>query len=48
MVVCNGDMTINDKDGKAVPYGYCDIYKFSGGKIADLNSYVVKMSNTGV
>jgi len=41
-VVCAGDMTMNDKDGKAVPYGYCDIYHFRDGKIAELSSFVVK------
>jgi ketosteroid isomerase-like protein len=41
-VVCCGDMTMKDKDGKTEPYGYCDVYSFSGGKIAELTSYVVK------
>lgn len=41
-VVCNGDMTMNDKDGKSVPYGYCDIYRFRDGKIEELNSFVIK------
>lgn len=41
-VVCHGDMTMKDKDGKPGSYGYCDIYRFSGEKIAELNSFVVK------
>lgn len=41
-VAAYGDMTMKDKDGKTVPYGYCDIYRFSGDKIAELNSFVVK------
>jgi uncharacterized protein len=37
-----GDMTIKDKDGKTAPYAYCDIYRFRNGKIAELNSFVIK------
>ena len=37
-----GDMTMKDKDGKWVPYAYCDIYRFRDGKIAELNSFVIK------
>lgn len=33
-VVCHGDMTMKDKDGKDTQYGFCDIYRFSGEKIA--------------
>ncbi len=39
-VVANGDMTMKDKDGKTVPYAYCDIYSFSDGKIAKLRTFV--------
>ena len=41
-VTANGDMTLKDKDGKTVPYAYCDIYRFRDGKIVELNSFVVK------
>jgi ketosteroid isomerase-like protein len=37
-----GDMTMKDKDGKAVPYSYCDIYRFRDNKIVELRSYVIK------
>ena len=47
VVVCSGNMTMNDKEGKAVPYGYCDIYKFRDGKIVELNSYMVKTGQAG-
>lgn len=40
-VTAYGDMTMKDKDGKAVPYAYCDIYRFRDGKIAELNSFVI-------
>jgi ketosteroid isomerase-like protein len=35
-------MTMKEKDGKTVPYGYCDIYRFRDGKIVELNSFVIK------
>lgn len=41
-VVCYGDMTMKDKDGNSGTYGYCDIYRFSDDKIAELNSFVIK------
>jgi ketosteroid isomerase-like protein len=41
-VVARGDMTMKDKDGKQGQYSYCDIYRFRGDKIAELNSFVVK------
>jgi uncharacterized protein len=41
-VVARGDMKMKDKDGKIAPYSYCDIYRFRGGKIAELRSFVVK------
>lgn len=37
-----GDMTMKEKDGKTVPYSYCDIYHFRDGKIVELNSFVIK------
>ncbi len=42
VVVANGDMTMKDKDGEPGSYSYCDIYRFADGKIAELNSYVIK------
>jgi ketosteroid isomerase-like protein len=41
-VTAYGDMTLKEKDGKTVPYSYCDIYRFREGKIAELNSFVIK------
>jgi len=41
-VTAYGDMTMKEKDGKIVPYAYCDIYRFRDGKIAELNSFVIK------
>lgn len=41
-VTAYGDMTMKDKDGKVVPYAYCDIYRFREGKIIELTSFVIK------
>lgn len=41
-VTANGDMTMKDKDGKAIPYSYCDLYRFRDGKIVELRSFVIK------
>ncbi len=41
-VTAYGNMTMKEKDGKTAPYAYCDIYRFRDGKIAELNSFVVK------
>lgn len=37
-----GDMSMKEKDGKTVPYSYCDIYRFRDGKIVELTSFVIK------
>jgi uncharacterized protein len=41
-VTAHGDMTMKDKDGKVVPYAYCDIYRFRGDKIVELRAFVMK------
>jgi uncharacterized protein len=41
-VTSYGDMTMKEKDGKTVPYAYCDIYRFRNEKIVELNSFVIK------
>jgi uncharacterized protein (TIGR02246 family) len=45
-VVAHGDMTMKDKDDKAVPYSYCDIYRFRYDKIVELRSFVIKTEGT--
>jgi uncharacterized protein len=42
LVMAQGDMTMNEKERKAVPYSYCDIYRFRGDKIVELKSFVIK------
>ena len=43
-VVCRGNMTMKGEDGVEGKYSYCDAYRFSGDKIVQLDSYVVKNS----
>lgn len=45
-VAAHGDMTMKEKGGKAVPYAYCDLYRFRGGKIVELNAFVIKTEKT--
>jgi ketosteroid isomerase-like protein len=40
-VMACGDLTMKNKDGKAVPYSYCDIYRFRDGKIVELRAFVI-------
>ncbi len=42
VVVAHGRMTMKEKTGEMVPYAYCDIYRFSGDRIAALTSFVMK------
>lgn len=41
-VVCYGNMTMKEKDAKAVPVSFCDVYQFRNGEIIKLQSFVVK------
>ena len=41
-VMAHGDMTMQDKDGKVVPYAYCDLYRFRGDKIVELRAFVIQ------
>lgn len=42
LVTAPGDITLKDKDGKAVHYSYCDVWRFRGGEIVELNAFVIK------
>ncbi|MBD2069019.1 nuclear transport factor 2 family protein [Leptolyngbya sp. FACHB-671] len=42
-VTAVGDITLKDKDGKATDYSYCDIWRFRGGKLAELRAFVIKL-----
>jgi uncharacterized protein len=41
--ITNGEMTMAAKGGSPEHYSYCDVYRFSGDKIAELTSYIVKV-----
>ena len=43
---CYGEMSMDEK-GTLVDYSFCDIYRFSGDKIAELRSFVVKHKTEG-
>ena len=40
-VTAVGDMTMNE-NGTVVPYAYCDVWRFSGDRIAELKTFVIK------
>jgi len=37
-----GSLTMKDKDGRAAPFTYCDVYRFQGDRIAALKAFVIK------
>ena len=41
-VAAHGEMTMKNESGETVSYTYCDIYRFTDGKISELTSFVVK------
>ena len=43
---CYGEMTM-DEGGTPSSYSYCDVYRFTGEKIAELRSFVVKHGTAG-
>ena len=43
---CYGEMTMDEK-GTPTSYSYCDVYRFSGDKISELRSFVVKHKTEG-
>lgn len=45
--VCYGDMKMKDENGELTDYSYCDVYRFSGDKVTELLSYVIKHQDAG-
>ena len=42
-VVSRGDMTMQErKGGPAIPYTFCDVYRFAGDKVAELTAFVIR------
>jgi uncharacterized protein len=37
-----GDITLKNENGQAVHHSYCDVWRFSGGQIAELKAFVIK------
>lgn len=42
-----GEMTMEEKEGCAGLYEYCDIYTFAGEKISELRSFIIKLKEVG-
>lgn len=46
LLVASGSLSVKDKDGKEARSSYCDIWRFSGGKIVALKAFVVTVKAT--
>jgi ketosteroid isomerase-like protein len=40
--VAHGEMSMKERDGATGSYAFCDVYRFRGDKIVELNAFVVK------
>jgi uncharacterized protein (TIGR02246 family) len=40
-VTAIGQISMNDKDGKAVDYAYCDVWRLREGKLHELKAFVI-------
>jgi ketosteroid isomerase-like protein len=48
VVITRGDMVMPErKDGPAIPYSFCDIYRFEGDKVAELTAFVIRTDEAG-
>jgi ketosteroid isomerase-like protein len=41
-VTALGKISLKDSDGKMVDYSYCDVWRFSNGKMAELKAFVIE------
>jgi uncharacterized protein len=42
-VIARGDMLMQErKNGPSIPYTFCDIYRFTGDKVAELTAFVIR------
>ena len=46
-VTALGDITIKDRNGKAVDSAYCDVWRIRDGKLAELKAFVVEIKREG-
>ena len=45
-VITRGDMLMQEKkNGPAIPYTFCDVYRFAGDKVAELITFVIRTDN---
>lgn len=40
-VTALGQISMKDKNGKLIDYTYCDVWRFSDGKMAELKAFVI-------
>ena len=40
-VTAVGKIKMKDEDGKTILYSYCDVWRFSNGKMAELKAFVI-------
>ncbi|WP_228456971.1 nuclear transport factor 2 family protein [Chryseobacterium sp. LAM-KRS1] len=41
-VVAIGRISMKNKEGRAVDYSYCDVWRFRDGKMAELKAFVIE------
>lgn len=41
-VTALGEITLKDEAGKAARHAYCDVWRFRGGRMAELHAFVIK------
>ncbi|MFP7655601.1 nuclear transport factor 2 family protein [Chryseobacterium proteolyticum] len=41
-VVAIGTISMKNKEGRAVDYSYCDVWRFRDGKMAELKAFVIE------
>ncbi|RNI27301.1 nuclear transport factor 2 family protein [Rufibacter immobilis] len=41
-VTALGKISLKDESGKVADYSYCDVWRFSDGKMAELKAFVIK------
>lgn len=41
-VTALGDIATKDESGRKVNYSYCDVWRFRGGKMAELRAFVIR------
>ena len=47
-VVTRGDMVMQQKkNSPAIPYAFCDIYRFEGDNVAELTAFVIRTDKAG-